>query len=98
MHIGAPLPAALVVPRPIALVGPDSIVNAGEKFTLKRQSFAEWRTENGANAAAERAEAWVLISTGAVARIATFTVGRDSGNRETGWKSRALARIQPIRR
>ena len=58
MHIGAPLPAALVVPRPIALVGPDSIVNAGEKFTLKRQSFAEWRTEIGANAAAERAEPW----------------------------------------
>jgi hypothetical protein len=30
----------------------------GEKFTLKRQYLAERPTENGADAAAERAEAW----------------------------------------
>ena len=29
-----------------------------EKFTLERQSFAERPIENGADAAAERAEAW----------------------------------------
>jgi hypothetical protein len=33
------------------------------------------------------------LATGAVSRIATLAVGRDSTNRETGWKSRVLARI-----
>jgi hypothetical protein len=142
MHIGAPLPATLVVPRPIALVGPDSIVNAapfsffnvfGEdsalvvldiqskadgtpKDTLKhtRMRASAKNSPSSANplpnggprtAPTRRGSAprrgpdpGGLMATGAVARIATFTAGRDSGNRGTASKSRALARIQPIRR
>jgi flavin reductase (DIM6/NTAB) family NADH-FMN oxidoreductase RutF len=35
-----------------------NLARLDEKFTLKRQFFAEWRTDNDAHAAAERAEAW----------------------------------------
>jgi hypothetical protein len=44
--------------KPVARLFGNLDARLGEKFTLKRQSFAEWPTENGADAAAERAEAW----------------------------------------
>jgi flavin reductase (DIM6/NTAB) family NADH-FMN oxidoreductase RutF len=48
--------------EPVARLFGNLHARLGEKFTLKLQSFAEWRTENGA--AAERAEGMVLIPAG----------------------------------
>lgn len=42
--------------KPVARLFGNLYARLGEKFALKRQSFAEWQAENSVDAAADRAE------------------------------------------